>query len=100
VYVEQWRDTNPAYFSPETHTTAGITLSAIGRRGIWDFDSGITPQLLSSDGRVGGGVNLTAGVRARIGGGSVGAKAMWFDDRRYAYNLRRLVADVQIPLGK
>lgn len=100
VYVERWAHASSAYYSPDQHVTTGVTLRAIGRQGIWTFDTGVTPQLLASNGRTGVGASLTGGLRAQIGGASVGANVMLFDDRRYSYNLRRVVADVRIPVGK
>jgi tetratricopeptide (TPR) repeat protein len=100
VYVEQWRETVAAYYSPGTHVTTGLTLRAITQRGIWSFDSALTPQMLSSSGNTGFGTSLTGGIRAQVGGGSIGANAMIFDDRRHQYGLRRVVVDVRIPLGK
>jgi hypothetical protein len=100
IYVEQWRSSAAAYYSPGTHVTTGLTLRSIAQRGIWSFDSALTPQLLSSNGNTGFGASLTGGIRARIFGGSIGANVMLFDDRRHAYGLRRIVADVRIPIGK
>jgi hypothetical protein len=99
-YIEQWRSQSPAYFSPDQQVSTGLTLRAIVERGLWTLDMAVSPQALITDGRGGAGLTFVGGGRARIGGGSVGASVMVFDDHRHAYNLRRFTADLRIPIGK
>ena len=100
VYLEHWAETRASYYSPDMHVGAGLGLRAhVTYRG-WQFDGTANPQLLRSDDSSGFGMFGSASIMRQIGRVWIGGDAMIFDDRRSDYRLRRLAAEVRIPIGR
>jgi hypothetical protein len=99
-YTEQWRRTEPGYFSPARQTTIGLTGRAIITRGPWTTDVSLRPQQLIGEDKSGPGFAAMASVRRQVGKGAIDVSYMIFEDRRYAYRLQRGMVTAVIPIGK
>jgi hypothetical protein len=100
VYLESWSERRLAYYSPDFHLGTGVGLRAQMHRGAWHLDGNAIPQLMRAGGGQGFGMFGSAGLTRLFGRVSVGGEAMIFDDRRGDYRLRRVTAEVRIPVGR